>query len=576
MEAGIPWSEAPSNADEGSSAVILIDSESEEEPQTLQENTHRRAERRNRMITSPNPNGLSTGTESVSRDSSERINSISPVGSSADYIDLEIEPVGENDEEQEDMIVYDERQSNPREAEDDELILVQEQTRLPTIQLNVPGRDPMRIRATEYDTPIRRSFERQANGRQLRHSTRSTRRQPMRWSARRANHINSQLNSYERDDTGFRASILLRNHPNRGGNHDPAFAQIQRRLESYPPDIRSAFIHAQSINEFSSIIESNDPLTWQDCRNELERLFMDYRRIMSRRAAHASQGIQGIQGRRSPPQAASRNMGFLRSLGPLGVRIGIGSGVGESLTHYLLDPSAYGYGSFNMIAGAAAFEEEMEEEARTQSILNAIQEREEQERDATTKANMQKTRQQEENLIEKCRQLPEGYSASFDTRPTTLRVEQLEDGNKQTIVVEDESAIAKFEEIAACTLCGVELGVGLPTDFTGVSAEDGELPFDELMEKYDSRCPYQSLPKVSDVDRALAKKTFVAPCGHTFCGRCVVRIENARSQSKLSKKELARLKGPFHPDNYGPKACPATLCKTNLRSARSKMIEAFF
>lgn len=546
----------PSDPVSNSDDVILI--ESDDEQHSSRDSGLRSSTTRDTM--SPNSNG-SNQSEVVSRESSRNADSVSPMGSTAEYIDLEMEPA--ENEEQDDMIVYDERLSTPRDAEDDELIFVQEQTRPSTIQLNLPGRNPMRITATEYDRPARRSFEQQASNRQLRHQTRVARRQPMRRAARRANH---SMNGYESDDGGLASN---RNQI----NHDPEFAAMQRRLDSYPLDIRSAFLHAQNMNEFSSIIENVDPLTWQDCRYDLERLFMDYRRMMARRAAQIGQNMPGY---RSPPNRTQGNADLLRRLGPLGVRIGIGTGMGESLTHYILEPGIFGYGSFRMIGNPGGFDDGMEEEARTQSILNAIQEREEQERDAQTKSNMEKTRSQEENFIEKCKNLPEGYSASFDTTPTTVRLEPLNDGNKQAIVVEDESAIAEWEEIAVCCLCGVELGVGLPDDFTGISADDRHLSFDELVTKYCSHCPYQSLTSANGTERALSMKTFVASCGHTFCGRCVVRIENARTHSKSSKKELSKFKGPLHPDNYGPRLCPATGCKQNIRLGRTKMREAFF
>lgn len=571
-----------SHAENEDNGIILIESESEEDQQTSERTTLRRSATSETISTVPNAMDNSqsvANTEVVLTDDGRRAGSVSPIASSAEYIDLESESTGNNEMagDQDDMIVYDERLSAPRDNEDDEVIIVQEQTGPSTIQLNLPGRDPMHIRATQYDRPVRRSFEHQSNqsnNRLLRHS----RRQASRRAARRANHSISRLNDYDRDDDELRSSTYQRiqrsfTGRDRGENQDPAFAALRRRVDDYPPNIRSAFDHAQSMNEFRSILQNVDPLTWQDCRSDLERLYMDYRNSMVRRAAQAGQSMLDY---RSPQRGTDGRAGLLHNLRPLDLRIGVGSGMGESLTHYLLEHSAYGYDPYGLIANPRGLDNDTEEEARTQSILNAIQDREEQEHNARTKKNMQKTRQQEGKIVERCKNLPEGFSASFDTTPTTVRMEPLEDGNKQAIVVEDEAAVAEWEEIAVCCLCGVELGVGIPDEFTGISPEDRGKAFEQLVNTYDSCCPYQSLTSANGTERDLSKKTFVASCGHAFCGRCVVRIENARSQPKSNKKRFSELKGPLHPDNYGPKTCPGADCKYSLRSGRSRMREAFF
>lgn len=48
-----------------------------------------------------------------------------------------------------------------------------------------------------------------------------------------------------------------------------------------------------------------------------------------------------------------------------------------------------------------------------------------------------------------------------------------------------------------------------------------------------------------------------------------------QKKSKMPKKKLAQLKGSAHPDNYGPKLCPADSCKKLIRS-RGRLKEVYF
>ncbi|KAL3233004.1 E3 ubiquitin-protein ligase complex SLX5-SLX8 subunit SLX5 [Nakaseomyces bracarensis] len=201
------------------------------------------------------------------------------------------------------------------------------------------------------------------------------------------------------------------------------------------------------------------------------------------------------------------------------------------------------------------------EEAQTQSIIDIIQEREESERDQRVKEYNRKTENLQQKFIEDAKFLPPGYSASFAT--------------PEVIKDNDNDRDVDDEEIIVCTLCGAELGVGIPDDFTGIKPEDIEMSFDELMEKYDSRCPYQTLGRPSTLDRDLSKRTYVSNCGHLFCGRCFRRYLYARDMKNKSKKSLQLKLGASHPDNFAPKICPADGCKYQVRS-KAKMKEVYF
>ncbi|QLL34428.1 hypothetical protein HG536_0G02900 [Torulaspora globosa] len=574
-------------------SVILIESDSDDDGLT---NNERRS--RNLAVSGPgvlnevDGHGALGGNEedgdddlSIFRETGRQADSDTHLDAGTEYIDLERESVsGENDRNSQlRMMAYDEGHSTPAAdsgegGRDDGLMIVQERRAAPAIRLSVPGRGFMEISASPYDRPVRRSFERQEHYRQLRHPGRRR----LRRAAERTGQSRRQIPEDDAEDDDYRpASVgrlptrLIRRRrqeffrPQQGpyGGGDSILAELRARIDSFSPDIRSAFTHAQTVSEFRCILQSVDPLMWQECNGELEQLYNAYRARMSIVAADQASRVP-----RGSSQSENRSFQYVGRVGPLGLHVDISGGLGESLTNYLLENEP---GRYAMMAYPGAVFDEMDEEARTQSIVNAIQEREERERDIRVKNFSEKSRPQEEKFLQKCRGLPQGYSASFNTKiPPTMEV--TEDGKERTMMVDDRIR-DEWEEVAVCCLCGVELGVGIPDDFEGMTKEDRGATFQSLTAKYEFHCPYQSLTRPTKVDRDLSRKTFVAPCGHTYCGRCVVRIRNAgsRCSKKDSKKKYAGLKGSSHPDNYGPKTCPATHCKQPIRSPKAKMREAF-
>lgn len=568
--------------------VILIESDSDDAELVQDELSGRLGGSVESGVATNGGNGIHSDDDiSIYRETSGQVDLEDSLNSGAEYIDLERE-INTDRSDQHRMTVFNEGRETPVGESDDDnrddgLVIVQERRAAPVIRLSVPGREFMEISASPYDRPVRRSFERQERQREVREPSRRR----LRRAAARAIQSRRQMQEDEDDDDDDDDQLasrqrlptrLLRRRPQEFfrpqqglyGEGDPILAELRARVDSFPPNIRSVFNHAHTINEFRSILQSMDPLMWQECNNELELLYNEYR---TRRGIVAADQARHIS--RNPPQRGTGSLHYSeRILPPLGVHVGIGSGMGESLTHYLLESEARGHGGYAM-AYPGGFLDEMDEEVRTQSIMNAIQEREERERDVRVKNITEKSRPQEEKFLQRCRELPDGYSASFSTKASP-RVEIREDGKPPTITVDDIAA-EEWEEIAVCCLCGVELGVGIPDDFEGMSKDDRDVPFQSLTTKYDFHCPYQSLARPTKVDRDLSKKTYVAPCGHTYCGRCVVRIRNAstRYTNKESKKKLSQLQGSSHPDNYGPRTCPAADCKQPIRSARSKMREAF-
>lgn len=559
--------------------VILIDSDSEDD------GSNRDVLGGDRDVGSGSGNNNDDDIR-IYRETSRQVDYQDGVETGAEYIDLEREPAVDwpDRSNRPGITVYNEGgdtqgAESEGDSRDDGLMILQERMSAPAIRLSVPGREFVEIRATPYDRPVRRSFEMQEHDRQLRQPGRRR----LRRAALRASRLRNQLHDDDGDDfhpastqriparlVRRRRLELARPQQAVYSSGDPILAELQTRVDSFPPDIRSAFNHAQTINEFRSILQSVDPLTWQECNSELEQLYNAYRSRLSIVAADQARNISTNSARR-----INDTYRFDDRLRPLGFHIGVGGGMGESLTRYLLEHDPHTNGGYGLMAYPGGFFDEMDEEARTQSIVNAIQEREERERDIRVKNYVEKSKPQEEMFIERCKTLPEGYSASFDTKIQN-RMDVSEDGKERTITVDDELP-EEWEEVAVCCLCGVELGVGIPDDFEGMTKEDRSVSFEVLTAKYESFCPYQSLARPTKIDRDLSKKTFVASCGHTYCGRCVVRIHNARSRcsSRESRKKWAELKGSSHPDNYGPKTCPATDCKQPIRSARSKMREAF-
>ncbi|QLG71899.1 hypothetical protein HG535_0C02510 [Zygotorulaspora mrakii] len=609
------------NNNENFSSVICIESDQEEDERIREENRptrlgvdRRLGRARDAMNRFLNSNGTNIALQQISYDAhgagatvgnscdddddddddlaivgevNRPMNHDTPIDSSAEFVDLD-EEVEEQQRHPTAILVHRplNEEYHETEGDDDALEIIQERTAGPRVRLNLPGGETIEISASPTDRPIRRSFEWQQNLRQ-------SRRQMLRRSARRARQLlfePEDSDSQEESDSVrlppnillFRRQEQLRQRQAQRRRYEQAtenantessdsgLAEIRRRINSHPPDVRSAFEHAQSLHEFRSILQNVAPITLQECDADLIALFTEYRsRVVERWAEDRvrTNREEARANRDSFNRLTTRNNGrFLRS------HVGTESSVaGGSLGSYIMmnvnrPPNHFGNWDHDY--------DDNDEEARTQSIMNMIQEREEMEHDMRTKKFMEKTKSQQDQFMKKSMALPDGYSASFDTEPK-IKMEIVKDGKPQTVIVEDFELASKCEDVPVCCLCGVELGIGIPEDFHGISKVDRGVSFECLVYRYGFHCPYQSLSKPSQLDRDLSKRTFVASCGHTFCGRCFARIDNARSKSRMAKKKLAELRGSSHPDNYGPKTCPAPNCRACLRS-RGKMREAFF
>ena len=488
-------------------------------------------------------------------------------------IDLEDEQPGSDNRRTSDN-------GNDNNDDEDGVIIVGERSTEPrrTVTLHLPGGERLQINATETDQPMHRSFEWQQD-------VSEARRRLLRRRRRRAR----ELFSRPRGPDYYGYSVPFNNdspqpYSRWDQSHsqtemDRAFEAIRRRIAAYPPAVRNAYDHAQSVREFVNMLRATSPVLLRERGPELVSLFEEYTRYaMMNWAESRVQRLQqsptgGVRTRRrrggggvaAPP----------RDLLPLN---GHGETLADSLRHtYFHILEGLYSGSYGYPGGGAPGDDGNDdyEEARTQSIIDMIQRLEETERDKEIKAFMDKTKGLQEEFHEKARELPYGYSCNFDITPR-VKLKVTKTGDSETVMVDDEEATSgKYMEVPVCTLCGVELGVGIPDDFEGISLEDRRETFEKLVEKYECHCPYQSLMRPSQLDRDLSRRTYIALCGHTFCGRCYTRVNNAREKSKMPKRKLTMLKGSANPDNYGPRLCPAENCGKIIR-AKGKMRRVYF
>lgn len=479
------------------------------------------------------------------------------------------------------------RPHQPSAAGEEDLVILEERNNSPSFVLNLPGGEHLRISGSPLDQPVRRSFQTQGN----RHTNSANgRRRLLRRTARRASSL--FLHPSDEEDEGFayentdllptgvrlrrqRNSMMQRrpNPPRRqllgtGDDvDDPELLSLEAQINSFPFEVRSAFDHAQSIHEFRSILQSVDRQSYEQRQDELTHLFTVYRGHVMRswandRLRRARDAASGMNTRTTDRTSQAHNLRYSPTLAGIIART-FNPILGHM--HMAYEP---GLGT-----GMAAYND-ADEERQTQNIIQMIQEREEREFESRKRKYMEDTKPKQSGYLQKAAKLPDGYSASFDTTPR-MNISIMKNGQNEELTVVDDHADALYMDIPACCLCGVELGVGIPDGFQGLYEEDRGVSFEALKAKYNFHCPYQTLSKPSVADRDLSRRTYVAQCGHSFCGRCFARIDNARSFNRASKKKLSELKGASNPDNYGPKNCPAKDCNNRLRS-RGKMREVYF
>ncbi|SCV01931.1 LAME_0G19460g1_1 [Lachancea meyersii CBS 8951] len=453
--------------------------------------------------------------------------------------------------------------------EDEDVVFLGQNTTNSSFVLNLPGGERLLITGSSHEQPIRRSFQNQVprpvpiidssrSWRRRIERAAASARQNLSWSRGAPSDRQSIFHERRRIDESRQArnNRQLRQNARRQtpmswtrhvlGHSD--FASFQSRLSMLPGSVRAAFDEALSIDEFRAVLEARDRESYEQNLEELTVLYAQYREMVTN-SNEQNLSNEGRTGRNS--------FNWAQVLGNYTGQ----NGPPYGLTRTWAPPHLSGY-----------FGREPDEVRETQGIIEMIQAREELESDNRKRKLMESTKGKRETFLKEAKGLTEGYSASFDP---TVKFETPNELNNKAEIIALEDDEANEIEVPACTICGVELGVGIPDDYAGMSALDGDKSFEQLIDKYHFHCPYQSLRSFSVADRDLSRRTFVASCGHMFCGRCFKRIDTARNSNKKNAKKLKEAKGPSNPDNYGPSQCPADKCRNKLRQ-KFKMTEVFF
>ena len=536
--------------------------------------------------------------------------------SNSEFVDLDNEPEYPSSLVNNTVVINHNQANTNDDDDDDEIVIVQERSTNPRIRLNLPGGETLEIDASQNDRPYRSSFEWQE-------AIPEPRRRALRRTARRANRLffnpsdseSDGSNDYEeymrtravRTEQGMRTiirreartpnalplmtriannALLRRLFDHEGQSYrlksvHPEMNAIKEQIEQFPYELRSAFDLSGNVQQFRVCIRDIDTSNIMSIF-ELIQLYTSYR-------AHLADGWIIGRVRTDGDEGYDNNQrtNFYNNREMINEH---NRTVSRLSARHINDPNDFilrlnGNSTLDRNRAPGTEQEHLasvlfglhrhtdNEAVETRRAIEMVQEREEIEYDRRVKMYTEKSRHQKESYDRKATALPGGYSASFSTEPK-MKLKMFNNGVEETAFVTDDALVNSYEDMPACCLCGVELGVGIPSDYTGISQENRMISFESMVARYQFHCPYQTLLRPSPIDRELSKRTFIATCGHTYCGRCFARIDTAKGKSRMSKAKLKLLKGSAHPNNYGPKTCPATSCGTSLRS-KGKMREAF-
>ncbi|RLV95772.1 E3 ubiquitin-protein ligase complex SLX5-SLX8 subunit SLX5 [Spathaspora sp. JA1] len=134
--------------------------------------------------------------------------------------------------------------------------------------------------------------------------------------------------------------------------------------------------------------------------------------------------------------------------------------------------------------------------------------------------------------------------------------------------ITSHTSTIKADMNLVCELCGTVLGEGIPEDFSG-DPEYNE-NFEKFTNQYQVQAPWFCTYPMTQVDKELSKRIFVAKCGHTFCGRCVKNIGNRPRRTKATRSGLTIL----NPSIFAPFKCPESKC--NKKFSGKSFTEIYF
>ncbi|KAL6948947.1 hypothetical protein ACO0QE_001427 [Hanseniaspora vineae] len=358
---------------------------------------------------------------------------------------------------------------------------------------------------------------------------------------------------------------------------------VREKIGRYPDATKKAFDECETLFTFQQTVNRTMPAGATEAIKNLRNLFMRYRSIRgnSRLQEYAQSAAtlarsSEVQNRRAYRRSRHEAGSATREAGRDYMRIRRNMGLGQSAA-VAMHGHDHDDGDNSDNDGAASTRSYLEsgyftpmfgnEEETTRSIIQMIERREAAERSALTTKFSESTESQKSRIYGKAEKLPPGYTSSFSSALLMDEGKQL--NNTTPHVNKDNKACAPqitegYEKVPICVLCGVELGVGIPADFVGKRSIDQS--FEYMVEKYGVACPYQTLTRPTDYDRECSKRCFIAkPCGHVFCGRCVLRVNHATRLSAGAKKSMSRFRGPSNPNNYGPNTCVGENCHVKLR-----------
>lgn len=116
---------------------------------------------------------------------------------------------------------------------------------------------------------------------------------------------------------------------------------------------------------------------------------------------------------------------------------------------------------------------------------------------------------------------------------------------------------------SCCVLCGVILGEGIPEDFkANIYYNDN---FKLFSKQYTVQAPWFCIKQCLPADFDLAKRVFVAKCGHVYCGRCVKNIGN-RPPGRKKQNQAHSIENPLI---SAPKKCACKECNVSFIGKKS-------
>lgn len=359
---------------------------------------------------------------------------------------------------------------------------------------------------------------------------------------------------------------------------------VREKIAKYPLAIKKAFDDCETLFTFQQTVNRTMPTGATEAIKNLKNLFIRYRSIRGNsRLEQYTQAVETtssavVASRVSEPhyRRGHHRNGYeeesaTREAGRDYMRFRRNMGLGQSGNDAMRGPTGESHRGDDDTYRRAYLESGYfapmlgNEEETTRSIIQMIERREAAERSALTNKFSESTEAQKNKIYGKAGNLPSGYTSSFSSdilmNRDKMQNTNVSNGNTSSVVAE---VMEGYEKVPICVLCGVELGMGIPLDFEGKRSIDQS--FEYMVEKYGVACPFQALTRPTDYDRECSKRCFVAkPCGHVFCGRCVLRVNHATRLSAGAKKSMSRFKGPSNPNNYGPNTCVGENCHVKLR-----------